>query len=257
VLYSDTELRYEMPEPFSGYFLSNPRRMLDAFVRIESARDVANFAQRFGPLELCRHGLPYTHVDEDESFAGLWMIDDQECGGPIQPEPISRWLEWVACARSLLNAAAFFHDGAFPSEEDWNHITRIMSPGTDVKRLVTSRSRENGFEDERLGLGDIVSQWLLMSRIEPRFTWDLDGPRFQLDTGTFGVLGIQLMEAITRSQGLSTCSGCGIPYMREGRRPQRGRRNYCPSCGTKAALRDAQRERRSKLKEQADGTTPS
>jgi hypothetical protein len=108
------------------------------------------------------------------------------------------------------------------------------------------RARPDAVGEERLSLGDMVWEWLVIGHVEPKFSWDTDGPKFFLDAGTFGVLGIQIMQAVARTQGLATCSGCGIPYMREGRRPQLGRRNYCPSCGTRAALRDAQRERRAK-----------
>jgi hypothetical protein len=78
------------------------------------------------------------------------------------------------------------------------------------------------------------------------FSWR-SSPKFNLVAGTFGELGLQIMQAASRGQTLAVCSGCGNPYMRQGRKPQSGRRNYCPRCGVKASRRDAQRQRRTRL----------
>jgi DNA-directed RNA polymerase subunit RPC12/RpoP len=106
-----------------------------------------------------------------------------------------------------------------------------------------------------LTLGDFLWFWLRMSGTRPKFVWDPE-PKFYLECGTFGEIGVQIMQAVSNAQGLTICSGCGRAYMRKGRKPQEGRRNYCPECGTRAALKDAQRQRRAR-KRQTDGETQS
>jgi curved DNA-binding protein CbpA/DNA-directed RNA polymerase subunit RPC12/RpoP len=53
----------------------------------------------------------------------------------------------------------------------------------------------------------------------------------------------------------ATCSACGTVYSRVGRRPQKGRRNYCPDCGSAAAHRDRQRDYRSRRVRGSDDPT--
>ena len=47
-------------------------------------------------------------------------------------------------------------------------------------------------------------------------------------------------------RGVAICDGCFRSYVREGRAPQRGRRNFCPDCGLKAAQRLAKRDQRAR-----------
>jgi DNA-directed RNA polymerase subunit RPC12/RpoP len=59
------------------------------------------------------------------------------------------------------------------------------------------------------------------------------------------VLAAQTLFAASRSSGLTTCFNCGRLYL-PSRRIEEGRRNYCPDCGRKAAVRDAQARFRKK-----------
>ena len=221
--------------------------MLDIFVRVSTPEDVRDFAAAYGPLGLCTHGLPWLHVFEpDEGFRRLWVPDDSACQHGDK-EGTKDWLKWVASARGLLSAAASLHAGVLPSLEDWTRIAAGLSPGEDGGTFH-QYVQEHGLAEARLMLGDCLWFWLRMSDVRPKFAWDPE-PQFFLDSGTFGQLGIQLMQAVSHAHGLAICSGCGNPYMRKGRKPQAGRRNYCPDCGITAALRDAQRERRAKKRE--------
>jgi hypothetical protein len=60
-----------------------------------------------------------------------------------------------------------------------------------------------------------------------------------------GALTVQLMSAMVGS-GFAMCSGCGDPFIPEGRQPAFGSRRYCPSCGHSAAMRDAKRDYRAR-----------
>jgi len=78
--------------------------LLDRFVRLPLARDpsaaVANFANRYGRLGLCRHGLANRHHDRVIS-----LPDERDCWDLIGPEPLGTWLYWARRARAMLDLA--------------------------------------------------------------------------------------------------------------------------------------------------------
>jgi hypothetical protein len=111
-------------------------------------------------------------------------------------------------------------------------------------------SLEEELESDRIDLGIAISAWLRMAAITIDVRWLERRPNVSLiGAPLFGALGVQLMLALTRSDGLAICTSCGEPYVPK-RRPSRSRRNYCGSCGRTAAIRDAAREfRRRRLEE--------
>ena len=102
--------------------------MLDVFVRIENANDVLAFVLAYGPLRLCSHGLPWTHILEpDEGFREMWAPDESQCLVGFR-ERVDDWFKWVACARSLLTASAALCEGRFPSVAEWDRINTALAP---------------------------------------------------------------------------------------------------------------------------------
>ena len=81
---------------------------------------------------------------------------------------------------------------------------------------------------------------LSMVDVGVRFHWPDTGPEVTYLSGTSASLIIQIIFAVAGSKGNVFCSGCGRLYLREGRKPQTGRGNYCPICkeaGVDAKLR--------------------
>jgi len=103
-------------------------------------------------------------------------------------------------------------------------------------------------------LSDFVNEWLAMGDVRPHLEWVIRDAQIEFETSTFGAIGVQLMQAVTRAHGLTLCSSCGRPYLRQGRKAPAGRRNYCPDCGAGAALRDAQRAHRERRRDQGGKT---
>lgn len=112
-------------------------------------------------------------------------------------------------------------------------------------------------------VGQAVDEWLSWGDVEPRFTWPKSGPEISFTAGgTFGIIGAQIMLLVSKSQYLAICSGCGDAYLRRGnaqqpagRKPQRGRRNFCPVCqntGIAARLRKRD-ERAATQKDEKNG----
>lgn len=198
---------YWYDDPLDDYKRDSARDpgALNAFVRIKAPDDILQFARRYGPLGLCRHGCPPMHRVKNGEHK--WC---PPCGS----EPVKRWLDYASLASSYLNLAA-------------------------VVKVDTGK-RMRGLR--QLFLQDGVNEWLGDAGIRLELNWSDNEPRLTLTGGgVFGALGIQLLLAIT-ANNLAVCSGCGIPYLREGRKPQAGRHNFCPDCGDKVANKLRMRE---------------
>ena len=198
---------------------------LDALVRIKTPDDVLRFAHRYGPLGLCKHGLPPMHRGsryQDEFVDGEWVgvTDTGEwnpaSGGdergwcpPCNPESIKRWLAYSNLALSYLNLAA----------------------GLKTDKALPARGLRQGF------LKDGVNEWLGDAGVRLELNWSGGEPELTLTGGgVFGALGVQLLTAVTH-HSLAVCSGCRKPYLRKARKPKQGERNFCPDCGSKVASR--------------------
>jgi hypothetical protein len=113
---------------------------------------------------------------------------------------------------------------------EWSWVEEIY------EELPKEPEWDNGF------LARLVTTWMALAGCFAQLRWNSDSFQFYLTAAPMGILGLQLMQCVSRRHDLSLCSGCGIPYLRQGRKAQKGRRNYCNDCGRTAALRDAQRE---------------
>jgi hypothetical protein len=208
---------------------------LDAFLRIQNGRDVLRFAQRYGHLMLCRDGVPASHHRPPLGEPPGWCPPLGAEEGRNW-EPVDRWLYYVRRANALVRVAAALHGGELGQESDW----RILSEHAALPResLHTRRSH----------LAAAIWGWLDLARVQPGLTWDTHPPELRLwsGAGTFGVLGVQLLIAVSQSHGLAVCTSCSRPYLREQRAVQAGRGNYCPACGERGGARvrkQRQRER--------------
>ena len=200
----------------------HPTGALDAFVRIKRHSHILKFAKRWGPLRLCAgHGVPHGH--------------DGGCL-PARREPLVRWYYYVEQASLILRIASLLRGGRPVSREAWSamFVTEAEHrPVTEgVNDLLDALAGDSSQIGSRFYLANVIDEWLQMGSVRPRFTWTngQTTPELTLTSGTFGVLAVQLMVAASGASGLCVCDGCGDDYMRQGRMPQRGRRNYCERC---------------------------
>ncbi len=226
--------------PISRSLSVDPMRMLDAFVRIKDGHDVLKFAKRFGVLELCAEG----HIHPHELRMLMWRFSS-ECapaGWPTTPwhERVDHWLSYVQGARAALRIATALHREKATQPSDWHEALAPWPMIVDSESTLNQESPQS----QRGLLGMIIDRWLHGADVRPTFRWDGSGPRIALIAQTFGMLGVQLMFAVSKSQGLAVCDGCGQTYMREGRKPQRGRMNFCKLCGETVAAKLRKRKQR-------------
>jgi hypothetical protein len=139
-------------------------------------------------------------------------------------EAVKLWLDLSIEARNVLDAASKVHSAPLAEHERFLLVEAIRTT---------------------------VQRWITTSDLRPALNWEdwhtSKVPRFVLrGIGTFAVLTSQLLLAVSNASTLVTCTGCGIVYLRTGRRPQAGRGNYCEDCGERAANRLRQRRWRGK-----------
>lgn len=177
------------------------RGILQAFIRITSPDQMLRFAQRYGPLRLCRHGRA-PHPDEE---TGAW------CGACGQ-ERFEDWRSYIGWATAIIRLAIGL-------------ATHDFSPFRGVAKLL---------------LIDAIDQWIEQSNLRPRLDWTEHGPEITLTGGgVLGALGVELLHAVTRSPALAICDGCGAIYLPE-RKPRADRRRWCRDCRSTVANRERQ-----------------
>jgi hypothetical protein len=204
------------PDMWAGILISHrPRRgLLEGFTRLAKADDPAafvRFAQAWGPLLLCEHRLPRGHPPFAEA-PREW----ESCRWS-KWEPLSAWRDFAQKGLGILEAAAREGDAAVPAQ----------APGWAAQ----------------------VNEWLVLGRVGLRIeTMDEHygkraRPRVVVGgDGLFGAIGVALLLAVTRTDGLAVCSACALPYVPD-RGPRAGQRNYCSSCRDAGVPhRDASRE---------------
>lgn len=221
--------------------------LLDAFLRIDDAEGVLQFAGKWGAIWFCQaHNLPVGHALIRASAFEWYEAYETEAGECFPDrvrsphrDPVERYLHFAARARSILRIAAELHTEREGSREDWMLALTTFFPEEWWQDAETVDSYIAG---GRMTLGDLVSEWMRVGAVLPYLDWNARDPAFTFRAGTFGVIGVQILQAVSRAHEIAFCSSCSRPYLRQGRKPQAGRRNYCPDCGPRAWLRDAQRD---------------
>ena len=199
------------------------------------------FAKKWGVLELCFHGLPCTHNHLQEFFIPAdWCSPRRYDDGERRYyESTLRWKFFAGQAQSLLSVAARLRQGKPGRKEDWKVIFKRRPEETWHPNF----HGEEYDVDKRL-LIYLVNRWLALGNVRPILKSEGGRDFITFDTNLFGVLAAQLMMAVSSTNGLGFCSGCGMPYAPPRRQPKFSQRNYCEECGKKAAWRDAKADQR-------------
>jgi hypothetical protein len=224
-------------------------------VQIATSADVARFSARFGVLGCCGHELPSAHGNRDVFGRG---VSCKQMEFPFSEyttvhwEPIAVWLKLAAGAQSLLRVASRIYQDEEFDQLDWARASSPIfgSVSPDLLSALAARELRRGL------ICLLIEQWLALSGAAHGLVWPTEDEvptvRLLLRRGgqspTVAILASQLMLAVARASELAVCSGCSCAYHRE-RRPQSGRRNYCPTCQRAGiANRDRQRSHRARVR---------
>ena len=201
-------------------------------------------------------------------FARKWgVLTMQRVGGKITPlyrpcgesktegaDPIAAWRYFSRRAYAVLNITAALRQGKLGDLADWHVIAADPTKesikaaieehkyGLGFYTLTPTRPNVNLVDQRARSIESEVEMWLASWRRERmhgisdfRVIWD--GERWELEVDyhgfLFAALALQLTLSIVGADSLYTCSGCGVPYVREVKRPKPGTANYCPKCSAK------------------------
>lgn len=130
-------------------------------------------------------------------------------------------IQWHLKAKeveAIFNIAIYLLKGESPSEESWEEIKfeGVFDFDIEIQRQI---------------LASIVTA-KLKSIVGLRVNWD-KGFKITIDSGLgfMGIIWLHVAQTLTKNFSICTCDGCGKPYVRTGRKPQKGRRNFCSICG--------------------------
>jgi hypothetical protein len=223
------------------------RGLLEEFLGLadQTAERIQKYAQRWGVLGICEHGLPLTHNPPPRplpagSSTFTWCRPlPQEQGWYW--EPIAAWHRYAQQMRAVLNIVARLHQGQLGSDRDWRVLYYKEDPVPWWKRVISA---------DRSMVSVVVNEWLAFAGVRPVYSWDLGGKASIMMAGgsLFGALIVQLAIAIGRIDGLAVCSGCGVSYV-PSRNPRSDQRRYCPVCRHRhVPVRDAAADYRRRQK---------
>jgi hypothetical protein len=182
---------------------------------------------------------------------------DEESG--LNWDPIGRWLDYADQARAMLGIAQKLHNGERTAVGDWTALGELfpMEPHGITEEVL--KEWQGRPWRERPYLAMALERWLELGNVRPTFNWRHEAPAVVLepsffDGWTFGALAVEILMAVAKAHTLAVCSGCGAVYLREGRRPKPGQRNFCPECQGRVAPRLRKRAERARKGQQQEPT---
>jgi uncharacterized Zn finger protein (UPF0148 family) len=234
------------------------RDLLDGFVQLAEApaSAILQYARKWGLLRLDKQGRPCTNVHPIREAADGKTLP--------RSEPLAAWRCYCRRARAVLNIAAQLQQGKCGNASDWAVLDALadrIGPGalaeTDRRGLLGLYARvgcpqetKASLENRRRFLAWELMLWLDLTR--PSLTLKPSQHSWQMEISYNGCLlaaiALQLALTVAGARTLFTCSGCGMAYVRA-RAAKSGQANFCPQCGPREALRQADHRRRRKAAE--------
>lgn len=229
------------PSPMNGRPLERhaSARLLSEFLNLHDAtpRRFRTFADRWGPLGVCRHGELEWHTP------GTWLPCRGFDGVYVRWEPLGAWRQWVHRAVAVMNIGVEIAAGRPGRDADWDGLIPDGS-GRYIAQLTRPALEDEGgpvFASRRL-LTQQLRVWMGAGRVEVSLGWPGDRPALEFGANTLGgMIALQLVTTLARADELASCAACGRSFL-AARRGGRGPRRFCPACGPEAGRRQASRD---------------
>ena len=157
-------------------------------------------------------------------------------------ESLKAWKRFARHAKGILAVAQDYDRGWWTAAvEDMSWF--VDGPGWKETPLIPLSPIS--------ALDTALDDWLRQSEVRPHIVWHKAGliPQLELGSRTVaGAIGLQLCQAVLRTNSWALCSDCGAFYPTK-RKPRPGQNHYCESesCKTTAKNKNAQRKRRENL----------
>ncbi len=256
-------------------------RLLLDFTRLYEGpdADIETFARRYGPLRLCAHHEPHTHLLGGPLAWSEGVASSEQPGVGLpcpllsvqNPDLDLADATWVALKQGRASSDELLARRSpvfWEAIGDWRHWSQTLSFVLSLAEKL--RNGQRGYlgtwhwlgvggknppsvEDGRAELSYRVNSWLEAALVRPWVRWRFGrspgivfgGGITNLESGgeLFGRLAWDVTTALGRTdQRLVTCSGCGNPYTPL-RLPGATGHHYCPSC-RRSGVPERERKRR-------------
>jgi hypothetical protein len=263
-----------------------PERLVYDFAGLANRSDdqLLRFANKYGPLRLCKHGFALGHRQRNfnlrcyESDTG--QPEDLPSGTFFRlkwsaRESIEAWRRYIGRAAGILSVSDRLHEGQRATQDEWAWLLDGIPAGDHeypFRALLAMRKEDVlasnpliatlaaqphlTLPQQRRTLAVAVNHWLDECGVGISINWRPSGIDFSLgpsnpfglgNSGLLAAIGVQLLSGVLRQTRMVWCSDCGKAYPPE-RWPRDGENHFCPDCGTKAANRIAAREYRKRRK---------
>ena len=250
--------------------------LAQSFARLADASTlrIRKFGERYGPLDLCAHGLPRTHLPrrlwrycKEEEVEGHRSIDERL--RPVVAESVDTWRTIANSAAAVLRlAAAVQSDDGIKKDQTWDGLTWLLPDITPVNGWrfghysgsaaqqfgngQVTKATPGGFRPGRARieahqtLAYAIGRWLELADVKFSITYRDDETKLELLAGSlFGAVGVQLALLASGSRAWEICSNCGKAFVPRKKRTPAGRRSYCDDEACRRAVsRDAKRDQR-------------
>jgi hypothetical protein len=260
---ADTMLAYEGLLTNGWSWRESSTGVFDDFLRLadvpdtamlaeEACSKVVAFARKWGPLWLCRTPI---HTEDcywrpDISVLS-WTSNNPRDIPPewlryqkknhcqwIPMEEVDVFLQKARQVKTLFEAIVQLQNGDSVAKSLW----RVIGIHEARASALATASRE----EQLMMLCTVLRIHLYWcSEFRVGLGWD-HGPKLKIvpPPGFIHVVLLTLAQLLCQARGVYQCDECGNFYIRTGKRPQTGKRNFCRQCGSTASKRQwAQRKR--------------
>lgn len=237
------------PPPWKKRAPRPDRHIVEGFLLLAEGDDlpgcVRAYAERWGPLGICRHdGLAGHPVLDD---AGRGLCAPRGYPGPLS-EPLERWRYWARYMRSLLNLAAALESGEAGDPEDWEHLAPVPRPFSGGLSQGDIALARQALAAAATSLLETAQLRLRMVPEDGRYAMRLGPP--VLFSALFCALTLEVVRR-TLGRELAVCSKCGRLF--SARHAPTGRHRWCPREACQRAARAQASRRYRERKSKAEG----
>lgn len=199
-------------------------RILENFILLANATPdmIKQFVLKWGPLWRC--------IQHQECF---WR-DHEDClWSPA--EPLDAFRSLAEEAKAALDIADHLKKDRPAPLELWQPL-RYTKGGNGIG-WTGSGDKDFSLWAQKFFLANAINRYLTQpsSGAYLYVEWNNQKAELGIKTGTgfIGVVWLMIAQCLTEAKGVYFCASCGISYIRYMRKPQDGRKNFCPDCSKK------------------------
>lgn len=205
---------------------------------------IRRFAEKWGPLLLCRHDLPFVHLHHKRG--GSLVLCD-----PTYRERVEVWQRYARSARTLVQIADEIRRECPVADSAIWHMADPLSLFDPKAPYVRRRANPRDVpRTDRDRIGRLVDLWLELGDLRAVVSWPDQGSRIKIGLGSVGLfswIASELIFKLANIDEVPLCRACGEPFTRETQKVL-----HCDTC-KKLGIPNRNRQRRFQERKAAAG----